>query len=521
MGASVAVFLAALSLQAAAQESSLDPRPFKPFFTKYCADCHLGGASKGGLDLETLSTDLKDAETLRRWVRVYDRVRSGEMPPPKKERAAAGEQDAFLKPLAATLTRADVARRKVVFRRLNRTEYENTVRDLFGVHADVRELLPEDATAHGFDTMGEALAASAELIQAYLQAADIVLDAAYGSEKEPKRIQLRFPLSKDTKKEIGTIFRETPDGVALFNSGYCPSIARSFNCKDEGTYRVRIHAKGFQSERPVTMSIYAGDVIVKRRPLHLVGHYDLPTDRMTVIEFTDRFGKGDTFHPRPFGTAGSAKQDHQGAGIVIGDVEVEGPLETWPPPSRAALLGGGDPVKGTPEDARGVLTRLLARAFRRTPPPAAVDPFLALVKTELGAGTPLPRGPAGRDQGRPRLAGVPVPPRAARASSTTSPWPAGCRISSGARCPTTSCCSSPAQASLGQPDVLRGQVERMLATRRPRPSPRTSSASGSACGTSTSPSPDHTLYPEFDEHAEGVDGPRDASSSSTKCSRTT
>ena len=366
------------------QDPGLDPRPYEPFFRRFCADCHLEGTAKGGLDLAQVPTDLRDAEALRRWVRIYDRVRLGEMPPPKKEQAPAGERDGFLKALGSSLTRADLARRKVVLRRLNRSEYENTVRDLFGVHADVRDLLPEDASLHGFDSMGEALAASAELIQAYLQAADVALDAAYGPEKEPKKVSLKFPLAQDCKAHIGDLFRDTPDGVALFG-GYCPSAARSFSCKEEGTYRVRIHEKGFQSERPVVMSVHAGYVIVNRRPFHLVGHYDLPTDRMSLIEFTDRFARGDTFLPKPFGVAGAGKKDYPGPGIVVGEIEVEGPLEPWPPPSRALVLGGADPLKGTLEDARRVLLPLLPRvpAVRAAGRRRAV---LALVKAELDAG---------------------------------------------------------------------------------------------------------------------------------------
>src|SRR5579863_4429296 len=75
-----------------AQESGLDPRPYQPFFLRYCSDCHLEGAGKGGLDLAQVPTDLHDAEALRRWVPIYDRVRLGEMPPLKKEQAPAGER---------------------------------------------------------------------------------------------------------------------------------------------------------------------------------------------------------------------------------------------------------------------------------------------------------------------------------------------------------------------------------------------------------------------------------------------
>jgi mono/diheme cytochrome c family protein len=485
---------------AAAQDTRLDPGPLEPFFRKYCSDCHMEGASKGGLDLDRAPVDLRDAESLRRWVRLYDRVAAGEMPPPKKDRAPAAERKAFLQALEGSLTRADLARRKVVLRRLNRIEYENSVRDLFGVHVDVRDLLPEDASLYGFDTMGEALAASAELVTAYLEAADAVLDAAYGPDKEPKRLSVRFPLLQDVQAHVGNLFRETPDGVALFSAGYCPSTARSFRPQDAGTYRVRIHAKGFQSERPVTMRVEAGDVIVHRRPFRVVGFFDLPTDRLTTVEFTERFARGDTFHPKPFGTAGSGKHDHPGPGIVVGDVEVEGPLEAWPPPSREALLGGADPVKGTIEDARRVLAGLLPRAFRRPPAPGAVEPFLALVQARLDAGRPY------REALRVGLKGVLLSPdflfrREPAAEGRVDDFALAARLSYflWSTAPDEALLDAAATGRLRTPAGLREETERLL--RSPKAAAFTRHFTGQwlQLRDIDFTEPDKKLYPEFDD----------------------
>jgi hypothetical protein len=481
------------------QDPGLDPRPYQPFFRRSCSDCHLEGMAKGGLDLAAVSTDLRDAEALRRWVRIYDRVRLGEMPPPRKEQPPAGERDAFLNALGGSLTRADLARRKVVLRRLNRTEYENSVRDLFGVHADVRDLLPEDAYLHGFDSMGEALAASAELIQAYLQAAEVVLDAAYGPEKEPKKVSLKFPLAQDCKAHIGDLFRDTPDGVALFG-GYCPSAARSFSCKDEGTYRVRIHAKGFQSERPVVMSVHAGDVIVNRRPFHLVGHYDLPTDRMSVIEFTDRFARGDTFLPKPFGVAGAGKKEYPGPGIVVGEIEVEGPLEPWPPPSRALMLGGADPLKGTLEVARKVLLPLLPRAFRRSLPPSAAEPYLALVKAELDAGRSY------RDALRVGLKGLLTSPqflfrKELVAAGSVDDFAVAVRLSYflWSSMPDAALLEAAGRGDLRTPAGLRAQADRLLKDPKAEAFTRNFAGQWLRLRDINFTEPDKKLYPEFDE----------------------
>jgi len=70
--------------------------PAEKFFEQHCADCHLAGEKEGGLDLAALSRDMSDAETLRRWVRVYDRVAGGEMPPQSAVQPDAAAKQAFL-----------------------------------------------------------------------------------------------------------------------------------------------------------------------------------------------------------------------------------------------------------------------------------------------------------------------------------------------------------------------------------------------------------------------------------------
>lgn len=470
----VGAVLAALLLQA------------EPFYAKHCADCHQGADAKGGLDLDK-PFDLRDAEGLRRAVLVFDRVRAGEMPPPKKGSVPAAERDAFLKTLGATLNRADLARRKVVLRRLNRTEYENSVRELFGIHVDVRELLPEDATSHGFDTMGEALAASSELIQAYLEAAELALDAAYGSEKEPKKLALKFPLMQDVKQHVGDLFRETPDGVALFSSAYCPSAVRSLRIQDPGSYRVRIHAKGFQSEKPVVMSVQAGDVIVHRRPFHTVGHWELPTDRISTIEFTTRLGRGDTFHPKPFGM-GHNKHDSKGPGIVIGDIEVEGPLETWPPASRELFKGA------TLDDARAMFKTLLPRAFRR--PAADVEPYVALVKAALDAGRPY------RDALRVGLKGVLVAPEFLfRKEPVVDDYALASRLAYflWSAPPDAALLEAAGKGTLKTAEGLRAQTERLLADPKAVAFTKNFTGQWLSLRDIDFTEPDRKLYPEFDD----------------------
>lgn len=141
-------------------------------FSQHCYDCHADGSKAGDLDLKKLSTDLSDPEAMRLWVRIHDRIQSGEMPPQDAKAIIETEKKQVLEKLAAYLSQADRKRSEVVMRRLNRNEYENTVRDLFDIFVLVKNRLPEDTSVSGFDNVGAGLALSPEALQAYLGLAD-------------------------------------------------------------------------------------------------------------------------------------------------------------------------------------------------------------------------------------------------------------------------------------------------------------------------------------------------------------
>jgi hypothetical protein len=323
------------------------------------------------------------------------------MPPADEDRPKAQYRQAFLKSLAAAINDADVVRSRVVLRRLNRHEYQNTVRDLFLTDVQVHGL-PEDASTDGFDTVGEGLAVSAEAMQAYLQAADQVLDAVFGSPTKPKFIRHETNLLKQVDwkgqpqldSQIGKMFRRTQDGLVIFQSGYCPTNLVNFARlrAPAGTYRGKIRARAIQSDKPVTLRIYAGDTIVNRREQHLVGYFDIPPGEWTTIEFTDRLVEdGGTFLPKCYGTRDTRKDayTYPEPGIEIGDIVIEGPLETWPPPSRTHLLGETDLETATATDAERIIRRLLPRAFRRPVRDDEADEYLALFKAAIAERRPF------------------------------------------------------------------------------------------------------------------------------------
>lgn len=394
---SVAIAVCLLAIESVSAKTWRDD--IKPFLQQHCTSCHKGTDAEAGLDLAGMDDDLSREELMRRWTLIHDRLAAGEMPPRDQPRPTDANRSEALSTLATAIAKADRMRSDVVLRRLNRNEYENTIRDLFDVDVDVKDVLPQDNPAYGFDNVGEGLAVSAEAASAYLRAADVALDAVFGPTKKPRYIKHETNLLDQKNhdgtprlaSQIGKMFRQTDDGLVIFQSGYCPTNLVNFARLQPpaGTYRGTMRVRAIQSKEPVTLRIYGGDTIVGRREKHLVGYYDVPPDTWTTIEFTDRLVEDHgTYQPKCYGTKDTRKDadTYPEPGIEIGDITLEGPLEEWPPRSRAKLLGELDPQRGTLDDAKAVLNKLLPRAFRRSVEPDEAEPYLALVGSAFADG---------------------------------------------------------------------------------------------------------------------------------------
>jgi hypothetical protein len=156
------------------------PPKVDAFIDDRCSSCHDGDEKKGGLDLTALSFDPADAKNFTAWVKVFDRVSANEMPPKKKPRPEAGELAAFIGSLGDALTAAEARRTategRSTLRRLNRYEYENTVRDLLGAPwLQLKDGLPEDGEAYRYNKIGESLDMSHVQLARYLATADRAL----------------------------------------------------------------------------------------------------------------------------------------------------------------------------------------------------------------------------------------------------------------------------------------------------------------------------------------------------------
>ena len=150
----------------------------KPVLARYCFDCHANGEKSGGVELDKFNTDAELLTNRDLWFKVLKYVRSDVMPPSQESHPSAQQKRAILDWIKADVFLIDPARPnpgRVTVHRLNRAEYQNTIRDLMGVDFDAMREFPADDTGFGFDNASDVLTLSPMLLEKYLTAADSIV----------------------------------------------------------------------------------------------------------------------------------------------------------------------------------------------------------------------------------------------------------------------------------------------------------------------------------------------------------
>ena len=173
------------------------PATAQGFLKQSCLGCHGKANPSGKLDLTATAFRPADAANFNTWVKVYDRVSAGEMPPKAAAQPTAAARKGFLAALRAPLLAADdgqVRREgRATWRRMNRYEYENTLRDLLDAPwLQVKEMLPEDGLSGRFNKVGDALDVSHVQMSRYLNAAGYALREALAQAQRPQTTTQRY-----------------------------------------------------------------------------------------------------------------------------------------------------------------------------------------------------------------------------------------------------------------------------------------------------------------------------------------
>jgi hypothetical protein len=473
---------------------------------QHCVKCHAGEKAKGDFRIAELTLDFGVKKNRSLWEKVHQQITSGEMPP--KTRPRPDEK------VSRTLTdwiakqSADVVGKegRVVLRRLNRVEYENTVRDLFSVNVSVKEMLPEDANAQGFDNVGAALNISPVLMERYLESADTVINAALLPVNKLESKTERFDLydSLPTWFVAGVYKRD--DGVVLFRSGGDSATdLRKFKAPVPGRYRFRISASAHNSATPLPMAIILGNFVVAGNTTRHLGYFDAQPGVPKLIEFEERLvAKNDTIKITPIALPfvylkQETMAEYPGPGLKIHWVEVEGPLpETWPTESYRRVFADVDPNAGKLADAEKLLRTLLPKAFRRPVTEDEVKPFVALVSKALEMGLPFE---AALRTGYKAVLSSPKFLYLREPAGPLDDYALASRLSYflWSTTPDEALLNLANKGELHKPEVLHAQVERLLKDSKSKAFTENFTGQWLGLRDISATTPDKSLYPEYEE----------------------
>ena len=386
-----------------------------PVLERRCVVCHGPALQQGQVRLDTLSPDfINDTKAAKTWKSVLNALNAGQMPPQGVARLTAPERDAVVGWLTTEVQRAIQAQRStgghVVMRRLNRVEYQNTMRDLLGLDIDyAKNLPPDESSVDGFKNNGAALRMSPLQLEYLLQSARGALQRVIVEGAAPRVFE------HHGEETVIDKVKTTNWSNRLGRTGVFAARAREF--PDEGEFVLRVKTR---AERPAgaptpQMLVTLGYRADTQTPSREVARVDVASEQSRVFEFRGRIeefplqsrtqskypglliwirnvysdGK-----PAPQGQKIETKKDgkrvvkmiwEEDPGfpkIIIESVSFKAPVfGQWPPQHHARIL----PVQpASPRDeepvARGVLRRFMSRAFRRPAGDDAVETMLRFYK---------------------------------------------------------------------------------------------------------------------------------------------
>ncbi len=354
---------------------------------KYCFSCHNAKAPIGNfaLDPATLANPEQKAEA---WEKVVRKLRSRSMPPAGAPRPDESTYNSLVSSLETSLDQAAMAHpnpgRTDTFRRLNRTEYQNVIRDLLVLDVDVSSLLPSDESSHGFDnvTVGDL---SPTLLERYLSAARKISRLAVGSPlKAPGGDTLNLPPDLTQEEHFDQLPLGTRGGTTL---RYTFPVDAHYEIQLRLARDRNEHIEGLREEHEVELTVDGQRVKLFTVQPPAKGQDHSLADRELKIRIPVKAGPhvlAVSFPKKPSILLETERQPYQAhfnmdrhpritpalySLTVNGPYEAQGPGDT---PSRRKLFVCTPAHQGEEEAcAKRILSRVMRHAYRR--PVTAAD----------------------------------------------------------------------------------------------------------------------------------------------------
>ena len=352
----------------------------EPILLEYCSGCHTDGVSKGNVAFDTFESD--DALLANRdlWLSVLKNVRSGIMPPAGSPRPKAEEKQAlaeWIKRDAFGLDPRDPDPGRVTIRRLNRTEYRNTIRDLMGIEFRTDEEFPPDDTGYGFDNIGDVLSTSPLLLEKYMQAAETIVATAVPTVS---RVVPERSLGGDKFKQPDS--KRTGERMTFYEPA---EVARTIDVDRAGEYVVAIDLEvdGAFNFDPGKCRV-AFSIDGQSRFNEEFAWHD---NKRFHFEFQEKWSEGEHRLAFALEPLTPVEEKKTSVDLRILSVQLQGPLDRqfWTRTKNYERFFSREDPPDDPTErqayAREVLSQFAAKAFRRPADPTLVDRLVTLAES--------------------------------------------------------------------------------------------------------------------------------------------
>jgi Protein of unknown function (DUF1592)/Protein of unknown function (DUF1588)/Protein of unknown function (DUF1587)/Protein of unknown function (DUF1585)/Protein of unknown function (DUF1595)/Planctomycete cytochrome C len=358
-------------------------RQVVPLLKNYCADCHMKENAEAGIALDRFPDQVAAVKDGRTWLRVRDALQGRVMPPADMPQPSLAELDRLIGWIENDFLAAQCGQQAssapVVIRRLNRQEYDNTIRDLLGLDLHLADAFPADDIGFGFDNVGSALNISPVHVEKYLDAAEFAINKA-----------IVLPDAKDFSPAelIGLkTYPLPPNKPVEFKHSLKPgrylahfSLVRVGIAESVPPPRLVI---GFGKDRRTVEAVQVQDETVVYRYWLKVA----PGDNLVRVALAPaRTGNPGVARPAATGANESGdKRYGNDIGLHVDSMVVRGPVtsqaDTLPESHRKILFSTPDFGDSSRLDcARQVITKFAERAFRRPVLPDEAERLLEIFR---------------------------------------------------------------------------------------------------------------------------------------------
>ncbi len=361
-----------------------------PLLKKYCADCHSGKKPEGNFSLANLHDQpLRDKARLA-WAKMLRKIRESEMPPKDDAQPQPAERDQLTSWMVAEIKHIDATQPldpgRVTMRRLNRAEYNNTIRDLVGIDFKPADDFPHDDIGYGFDNIGDVLWLPPILLEKYLSAAERIMDKGLALPPDAvKPGNKRFEAENFTKINGGEKSSEK-HYVAFFANG---DMNQKVEIPFAGEYTVRIRAGGDQSG---TEACKMGLKIDNKD----VRTFDVKTVKPKNVEEKYKFTKAShtisVSFLNDFSDPKAADPALRDRNLYVYYLELEGKFSDEPTnltESYKKIMIAPPDVGKKWDSARKIVQNFADRAFRRPATTVEVDRLMKLFEMASKQGEPF------------------------------------------------------------------------------------------------------------------------------------